>query len=725
MTSLNEPLDISLPPLPLSGMDEAVLYLRVSDKKQMNTDADYDPEGNSIPTQRRYANTKANDLSVRAIREYVEPGRSATSTAKRPEFQRMMREVKEFKRQGRPIKYVIVYMMSRVFRNVLEELTTKAQLAQLDITLISAKENFGEGYMGEAMQAIMAVFNQLQVQISGDDISTKMENKARNGGTPGKAPLGYLNTRIMIDGREVRVVRLDTDRAPLIRLAFELYATNDYTLADLQDELYDRGLRTRATQRFPSGAVSISKLSRMLRDRYYIGYLTYKGEEYLGRHEPLVDVELFDRVQAIADSRSVADERRRKHHHYLKGSLLCGDCRRTRGMDSRMIIQKSTNRHGTEYTYFFCIANQAGLCHTSHVNVVRLEEAVEAHYAAVGFAPAFIEEVRAHLEQAIAKQQEATRLLHGQLRKQLQEVDVTEDNLLALAADAEINRDKVREQLRNLQARRRRLNTRLQHTAEDLSGAARLIEVALRLLDDPQALYLRCDEEQRRMLNQAIFRALYVEEDRITGQDLQPPFDGLHALQDGHTSGATAEGAHASPSSVEAPSGGGEGFAVPSSVDDLLDSLALGKGSSKASTVDPGQANYNPVQLAAKLEALLHELPALTAPLPQPRKATKKPATAKRLKAQEVEELITAYQAGMNVYKLGERFGITRQTVSAILKRHGVQIRKRGLTEEEIGEAVQLYAQGWSLTRIGQHFEVDVRTVRSRLLEHSIAISTR
>ncbi|MGQ4272198.1 hypothetical protein [Nocardiopsis changdeensis] len=82
MTSLDETPDISLPPLPISGVDEAVLYLRVSDKKQMNTDADYDPEGNSIPTQRRYANTKAGDLGVQVFREYVEPGRSATSTAK-------------------------------------------------------------------------------------------------------------------------------------------------------------------------------------------------------------------------------------------------------------------------------------------------------------------------------------------------------------------------------------------------------------------------------------------------------------------------------------------------------------------------------------------------------------------------------------------------------------------------------------------------------------------
>ncbi|MBB6119713.1 hypothetical protein [Nocardiopsis algeriensis] len=67
------------------------------------------------------------------------------------------------------------------------------------------------------------------------------------------------------------------------------------------------------------------------------------------------------------------------------------------------------------------------------------------------------------------------------------------------------------------------------------------------------------------------------------------------------------------------------------------------------------------------------KLPAPTAPLPQHKKPTKKPGTAKRLKPPEADELITAYQAGMNVYTLGEHFGITWQTVSAVLKRHCVR----------------------------------------------------
>ncbi|WP_156926045.1 hypothetical protein [Glycomyces arizonensis] len=51
----------------------AVLYLRVSDPKQVNTD--YDPEDNSIPAQRKACAALAADLGLTVVDEYVEPGR--------------------------------------------------------------------------------------------------------------------------------------------------------------------------------------------------------------------------------------------------------------------------------------------------------------------------------------------------------------------------------------------------------------------------------------------------------------------------------------------------------------------------------------------------------------------------------------------------------------------------------------------------------------------------
>jgi Domain of unknown function (DUF3560) len=41
--------------------------------------------------------------------------------------------------------------------------------------------------------------------------------KAKSGGTPNRAPIGYLNIRKMIEGRKIRTVEIDPERAPHVR----------------------------------------------------------------------------------------------------------------------------------------------------------------------------------------------------------------------------------------------------------------------------------------------------------------------------------------------------------------------------------------------------------------------------------------------------------------------------------------------------------------------------
>jgi hypothetical protein len=171
----------------------------------------------------------------------------------------------------------------------------------------------------------------------------------------------------------------------------------------------------------------------LLRDRYYLGYVSYEGEEYQGRHEPLIEPDLFNRVQTIAETRSAADERRRVHHHYLKGSVFCGRCDKA-GVTQRLAIQHTVNRHGTDYAYFFCRQARSGACTAPHINVLRVEQAIEAHYATILFTQDFIAEVRAHVGATLADEDAATRLRHRQLTSELRALDTQEDNLINLVA---------------------------------------------------------------------------------------------------------------------------------------------------------------------------------------------------------------------------------------------------------------------------------------------------
>ncbi|MGQ0776412.1 MAG: hypothetical protein ACT4NY_18630 [Pseudonocardiales bacterium] len=135
--------------------------------------------------------------------------------------------------------------------------------------------------------------------------------------------------------------------------------------------------------------------------------------------------------------------------------------------------------------------------------------------------------------------------------------------------------------------------------------------------------------------------------------------------------------------------------------------------------MDLGGTYYNTNAQVEALETLLRKLPDPTAPAPPPVDRPK-PRRARQLDANQVQELITGYQAGATVYKLGDRFGIERRTVSNILHRHHVPMRHRGLSSLQVDKAIHLYNLGWSLARVGDHLGVDHTTVLTKLRERGI-----
>ena len=488
--------------------NDYVAYLRVSTKDQVNTD--HNPEGVSIPAQRLKIEERGRELGSPKAEEFVDPGRSARTIDQRPEFQAMIAYLREHPN----VRYVIVYMLSRFARNRLDDALMVATLEKLGVKLISAVEkNIDDTPTGRMLHGMLAVINEYASSQSGEDVKYKMGQKAKNGGTITLAPVGYLNTIEHIDDRRVRTVIVDPVRGPLIRVAFELYATGEYTHADLADELYERGLRMPRNARYPERQISTNRLAVLLRDDYYAGWITYAGEKFKGRHEPLISEDLFDRVQDVANSRSQAQELRRVHHHELKGSIFCGPCRQRHDERRRLIIQNATNRHHTTYRYFFCTGRYSHTCELPYVPIGRVEEAVEAHYATLQLAAEYAAALRAELATILNEQQGATKLLHAQLTKQLRELDTKETNLVDLAADGTLPQGKIRSRLHEITRQRERLNAQLADAGEDLSTTAEIIGLCLQLLEDPRALYQRCDAQQRRRLNQTLFEALYIHEE--------------------------------------------------------------------------------------------------------------------------------------------------------------------------------------------------------------------
>jgi site-specific DNA recombinase len=555
----------------------AVLYLRVSTTSQVQTD--YDPEGISIPAQRLACQRKAEQMGLTVVGEYVEPGRSATTIAKRPVFQQMLTRIK----QDRDVDYVIVYNLSRLNRNRVDDAQVLMLMRSLKVTLISAQENIDETPAGQLMHGILAAFNEYRSNADGADISYKMGQKAKNGGTLGRAKLGYLNVRDQVDGHEIRTVAVDPERAPFVQLAFELAATGDYTMERLADVLTERGLRMRSQANRPAGPISAKYLARVLRDRYYLGFVSYNGEEYVGRHEPLVTTELFARVQAFLDERlPKAGERQRRHHHYLKGSLWCGRCH-DRGFESRLVLTK-VKGHGGEYWYFFCSARQNHACDAPYIRIEDAESGVLRHYASLRLPDGFAARVREVLAATLADEERSTQLVHEHLTKRLTELDAKEENLLDLVEDGGAIAAKVRTRLVAIGEERARVKAELTAQGPLLEAGAALITAALELLDNPQELYRQTTDPVRRQLNQVFYDKLYLDTAEVTDDRLAKPFDDfLYQRSFDRRRAIHTRPHHRIPTKSGATWDAAGGISAGAA---LLDRIARGEGSSKATMVE-------------------------------------------------------------------------------------------------------------------------------------------
>lgn len=504
----------------------AVVYLRVSTKDQVNTD--YDPEGISIPAQRLACERKAEQLGLTVVSEYVELGKSAREMKNRVEFQAMLERI----RRDRDVDAVIVYKLSRMARDRVDDALVAAELRERGVTLISATESIDATPVGQLMHGILAAFNEYRSREDGADIAYKMAQKAKNGGTLGKAPVGYLNMPEIVDGRRFNSVIIDPERGPFVKTAFDLYETGDYSFQDIADELSERGFQTRPTERRPAGPISDTKIHQLLKDRYYIGEVTYKEETFAGRHEPLIDRAQFERVQRLMETRGYAAERRRTHDHYLKGSIWCGQCRLERQTNSRMIIAKVKKGEIT-HDYFFCRGTQDQTCDIPYSSMERVEAAIEVHYKTIRLSKEFTDAVRELIQRTMADQEQAQFALRKELELRRQRLIAKESNLITLVEEGDLDGTKVRNRIRELRRQQTEIENDLKNLEQDLAPAVEYIDAFLALLEHPDELYRRSSDQTRRELNQAIFERIYICVDDVVGDAIQAPLRELLATERG------------------------------------------------------------------------------------------------------------------------------------------------------------------------------------------------
>ena len=173
-----------------------------------------------------------------------------------------------------------------------------------------------------------------------ENVKRGLRQKVRRKEYPGLAPLGYIN-----DVRHKSIV-VDKRRSPLVIQAFEMYAEGDKTLQDIADFLLTKGIMTKGKK-----PLSKDQIKYILVNPFYYGHFRYCGEVHEGKHTPIMEKQLYDRVQAVV-ARRCHPQKSTTAPQVFCGLLTCGMCNMAITAEKKVKHQKNGNTH--EYVYYRC-----------------------------------------------------------------------------------------------------------------------------------------------------------------------------------------------------------------------------------------------------------------------------------------------------------------------------------------------------------------------------------
>ena len=500
----------------------AISYLRVSTPGQAERGGGND-EGFSIPAQREANKRKAYSIGAMIGKEFVDRGASARS-ADRPELQKMLAYIKENRER---VDYVIVHKVDRLARNRGDDVDITRALVEANVQLVSASESIDNTPSGMLLHGIMSSIAEFYSQNLSTEVKKGMGQKVKSGGTPTKAPLGYKNIRGYDErGRRDSRVELDSERAPLVKLAFELYATGNWSLRSLAEHLTDLGLATPQTLKLPSKPIGKRMLHTILTNPYYKGIVTYNGAQYPGRHEALIDERTWDKVQETLRSH-VNGEKERIHEHYLKSTVYCGKC------GARLIIHNAKSRSGDRYPYFVCSAkhNKRNDCSQRSLLIDEVAKRIEELYERISFTPEFRKLMEQGISEEISKLTEQRKMELDRLKAQKDKLEREQHKLLqAHYADAvplhlmKQEQERISRSLKGItsqMAAYQSESTEISHNVHDICE----------LLEDCGKAYRLAGDHERRCFNQALFKRILVYDDLNLEGDYAEPFDKLLTIK--------------------------------------------------------------------------------------------------------------------------------------------------------------------------------------------------
>lgn len=302
-------------------MKKAVIYARYSSSSQNEQ---------SIETQLDACNNYAKENNLSVIKHYIDKGMTGTN-ANRPGFQEMIRDARKHL-----FSVVIVYKLDRFARDEYDDIYYEKLLNDNNIKRVSATETLPEDvFSNKLIKAITRLNNENYSRVLSERVNAGLNKNVEKGlMVGGSVTYGYD----MVDKKYV----INEKQADVIRLIFKLYTENK-TGKEIINELNKRGMYNKNGKSFLN-----QHIFKILRNRRYIGYFSYKNVEYANFIPPVIDLNTFNKVQYRLKHNKNIHGNRSKTNYLLSSKLFCAHC------NNRLSGSAGRGRHGKLFNYYRC-----------------------------------------------------------------------------------------------------------------------------------------------------------------------------------------------------------------------------------------------------------------------------------------------------------------------------------------------------------------------------------
>lgn len=349
-------------------------YARVSSEK--------DAQLNSLDNQvSYYTDFIKNNENWEYVEGYIDEGISGISTLKRENFNRMIDDAKDGK-----FDLVITKEISRFARNTLDSIQYTRELLNAGVGVFFQSDNINTlDQDAELRLTIMASLAQDELRKLSSRIKFGHKQAIQNGVVLGNSRIfGYTKN----DGKLV----IDEEEAKMIRELFELYASDNYSMKQLETLFWEKGYRNNNGKKIGHSTMS-NLISNPKYKGYYVGgkveiidmftkkqhfippeeWVLFKDET--GETVPaIVSEELWNKANEVLSRRSMDVKHRQgicNHENLMTGKLFCAHCGKA------YYRKDSRDRKGNKNSKWVCsgkINNGADTCPSFGIYEEELKE---------------------------------------------------------------------------------------------------------------------------------------------------------------------------------------------------------------------------------------------------------------------------------------------------------------------------------------------------------------